>query len=152
MKKDAQIKSKGGFTVIELLILVALIGIISNAIIPRLLQLELQAKRSEIPVNLKAIRASQLSYHQQFLVYVKCSAYPSTPTVQSNTWKKSESGGFKTINWTPDGKVRGSYMVSTVSTNFTATGISDVDGDTVYATFQATSIIDPGMTTPADIY
>ena len=53
----------------------------------------------------------------------------------------------------PNGDVRGSYMVSTTNTNFTATGISDVDGDGVYATYQATKSENPNApTTAPDVY
>ena len=36
--------------------------------------------------------------------------------------------------------------------DFTATGLSDVDGDAVWATFVVTSILSPQMTTAPDIY
>ena len=44
-------------------------------------------------------------------------------------------------------------MVVTSSNNFTAIGISDLDGDGVYATYIATKSLNPNNPiTPADVY
>ena len=111
-----------------------------------------EAKRAEIPQNLRAIRVAEVAYESEFDVYVKCSAYPTTPTKTTQQWTKSASGGFKTIDFMPIGDVRGSYMVSTAQFNFTATGISDVDGDGVYATYITTKSMNPTLITPPDVY
>ncbi len=39
-----------------------------------------EAMRAEIPQNLKAIKYAELSYESEYDVYVKCAAYPATPT------------------------------------------------------------------------
>lgn len=110
-----------------------------------------EEKRAEIPKNLKVIRVAEMAYETEYDVYVKSSAYPATPTKTSQQWDKSASGGFKIIDFYP-GDVRGSYMVSTTQSNFTATGISDVDGDGVYATYIATKSTNPILITPPDVY
>ena len=110
-----------------------------------------EEKRAEIPKNLKVIRVAEMAYESEYDVYVKSSAYPATPTKTRQQWNKSASGGFIIINFNP-GDVRGSYMVSTTQSNFTATGISDVDGDGVYATYIATKSTNPTLITPPDVY
>ena len=145
--------NRKGFTLVELMIVVAIIGILAAIAIPNFVSMQYKSKRAEIPQNIKAIKIAEVAYMQDYDVYVKCSAYPSTPTKTTQQWMKASSGGFKTIDFTPNGDVRGSYMVSTTATNFTATGVSDVDGDTVYATYAATKTENPNNpTTPADVY
>ena len=145
--------NRKGFTLVELMIVVAIIGILAAIAIPNFVSMQYKSKRAEIPQNLKAIKTAEVSYMQDYDVYVKCSAYPSTPTKTTNQWTIAASGGFKSIDFRPNGDVRGSYMVSTTNTNFTATGISDVDGDGVYATYQATKSENPNApTTAPDVY
>ena len=148
----SSLRQSRGFTLTELVILVIMISIIGNALIPKLRQMELQAMRSEIPVNLKAIRTAEISYRNDFGVFVTATAYPATPTSTPQSWVKSASGGLATLGWTPEGAVRGSYAVATTTTDFTAYGLSDVDGDGAQATFIATKVHGPKMTTDPNVY
>ena len=145
--------NRKGFTLVELMIVVAIIGILAAIAIPNFVSMQYKSKRAEIPQNLKAIKTQEEAYTQEYDVYVKCSAYPTTPTKTTQQWTISASGGFKSIDFRPNVDVRGSYSVSTTSTNFTATGLSDVDGDTVYATYIATKSENPNVpTTAPDVY
>ena len=101
--------------------------------------------RQEIPKNLRAIKTAQLMYENDWDVYVKCAAYPAKTSTNPQKWVASESGGFQTINFSPDGNVRGSYMVSTTVSDFTIIGISDIDGDGVFATYIATKSTNPHL-------
>ena len=57
------------------------------------------------------------------------------------------------MGWAPDGEVRGSYkVVSTSSTDFLVTCITDVDGDGKKATFTATKTNNVKMNTKDDVY
>ena len=51
-----------GFTLVELMIVVAIIGILAAIAIPNFLKYQAKAKQSEAKVNLKGIYTSQLSY------------------------------------------------------------------------------------------
>ena len=145
--------NRKGFTLVELMIVVAIIGILAAIAIPNFVSMQYKSKRAEIPQNLKAIKIAEIAYENEFDVYVKCSAYPASPTKTTQIWTKSASGGFRTIDFTPSGEVRGSYMVSTAQFNFTATGVSDVDGDGVSATYITTKSSNPNNpTTAPDVY
>ena len=100
-------------------------------------------------------KTNQRRLQHRFDVYVRVDRYPSSPTKTTQQWSVGASGGFKTLDFRPDGDVRGSYWVevSPDGKNFTATGISDVDGDGVYATYVATKSENPNSpTTAPDIY
>jgi type IV pilus assembly protein PilA len=56
-------KRKSGFTLIELMIVVAIIGILAAIAIPNFLRFQLKAKSSEGKTNLAAIRTAEQSYY-----------------------------------------------------------------------------------------
>ena len=68
---------KGGFTLIELMIVVAIIGILAAIAIPNFLRFQLKAKSSEGKTNLAAIRTAEESYYSEFGNYVSSSASPA---------------------------------------------------------------------------
>ena len=61
---------KGGFTLIELMIVVAIIGILAAIAIPNFLRFQLKAKTSEGKTNLAAIRTAEQSYYSEYGRYV----------------------------------------------------------------------------------
>ena len=71
---------RGGFTLIELMIVVAIIGILAAIAIPNFLRFQLKAKSSEGKTNLAAIRTAEESYFAEYGNYI--SALPSPPTAQ----------------------------------------------------------------------
>ena len=68
---------KGGFTLIELMIVVAIIGILAAIAIPNFLRFQLKAKSSEGKTNLAAIRTAEQSYYSEFGVYVSADVSPT---------------------------------------------------------------------------
>lgn len=116
---------------------------------------ELKSKRALVPQNLRQIKTAQIAYDMDFDVFVEAAPYPSPEKKRPTNWVVDESGGFKTIDFTPSNSdaVNATYWVDIGPTNFTATGIIDADGDGVYATYVATKTVNPNSpTTPSDIY
>lgn len=131
-------KSKG-FSLVELMIVVAIMAILAAIAIPSFMRFSMKAKTSEATGNLAAIRVAEESYRAENDVYFACGASPvgqgndATP----DTWV--DAGGFGTIGFAPDGQVRYMYTVTinlpANAPSFSATAVSDLDEDGGLATF-----------------
>ena len=65
-----QLKGQKGFTLIELMIVVAIIGILAAIAIPNFLQYQLKSRQSEAKTNLQAIKTSEVSFQAERSCYV----------------------------------------------------------------------------------
>jgi len=82
-------KDKKGFTLIELMIVVAIIGILAAIAIPNFLKFQAKSKQSEAKTNLKAIYTAMTGYYGE-----------------NNTYNS-----FNNVNWAPVGTARYTYSV-----------------------------------------
>ena len=90
-----------GFTLIELMIVVAIIGILAAIAIPNFLKYQCKAKQSEAKTNLGSLRVAQEAYFAEY-----------------DKYKQATTG----IGFTIKGTQRYTYAVTGTSTNgFTAT-------------------------------
>jgi type IV pilus assembly protein PilA len=80
----SMLKGKKGFTLIELMIVVAIIGILAAIAIPNFLKFQAKSKMSEAKTNLGAIYTGQLSFFGE----------------------QNSYGDFSSINWSPSGTPR----------------------------------------------
>jgi len=145
--------NKKGFTLVELMIVVAIIGILAAIAIPNFIAMQYRSKRSELQPNIKAIKTAQLSYDASFDTYVEVNSFHPDSSPGKTQREFTSGSAFDTIGWKPDGLVRGSYkVVSTSTTDFVVTGISDIDGDSSNATYTATKTINVTMNTRNDVY
>ena len=60
-----QLKGQKGFTLIELMIVVAIIGILAAIAIPNFLQYQMKSRQSEAKTNLQAIKTSEVSFQAE---------------------------------------------------------------------------------------
>jgi prepilin-type N-terminal cleavage/methylation domain-containing protein len=132
-----------GFTLIELMIVVAIIGILASIAIPSFIDYQLTAKRAEAFANLGALAKAQKSYHAEFNTYVGVLSEPLGGTgVPPNAIKRdstSINGAFAAVGWYPEGDVFFDYDTSIpgplglgcvcAASCFTATAYGDLDGD-----------------------
>jgi type IV pilus assembly protein PilA len=153
-----QLKKKQGFTLIELMIVVAIIGILAAIAIPNFLKFQLRSKAGEGKLNLAGIRTAQESYFAEAGTFVAWNSFPGAAGVlfsQKQVW--CAPGGVAPpccpvplppvapgappppavahcyIGWEPEGDVYYNYQVITSAAfpanQFWAAGQSDIDGD-----------------------
>ena len=70
-------KQTQGFTLVELMIVVALIGVLTSIAIPGFQRYQMNSKRAEAYTNLLALAKSQKSYYSEWNQYVAVLPEPS---------------------------------------------------------------------------
>ena len=86
-------KLQKGFTLIELMIVVAIIGLLAALAIPNFIRFQARSKQSEVKANLKGLFTAERSYYQE---------------------KDTYSGCIKKIGFSPERGNRYRYTVNTV--------------------------------------
>ncbi len=136
-------RNQKGFTLIELMIVVAIIGILAAIAIPNFLKYQAKARQSEARVNLGGVFVAETSYYGEQARYNDFDAigfalagsshrytYRSRATTVSGT--TVSQGGLQTINAGVGAPAaEGSPAAQSLSTGFTATAAADLDTDTV---------------------
>ena len=128
-------KSKKGFTLIELMIVVAIIGILAAIAIPNFVRFQLKAKTTEGKVNLAGIRTAEEAYFSEFGSYVAAAASPAsnggTAKVNFVDIGTVAAGNFGIIGWAPEGQVFFNYEVAVngaARTAYIASAGANIDG------------------------
>ena len=155
MKKDMK---KRGFTLIELMIVVAIIGILAAVAIPAFINYMKRAKTSEATVNLKSITEGVMSYFDKETNAIS-HAVPTTsgrtpankPTASKIMVSSTVQADFSTATWTATGwkpaepfyyRYTWNEGVACAKQPCTGTGLAgsavvrgDLDGDSSESTF-----------------
>ncbi|SCY86178.1 type IV pilin protein [Desulfoluna spongiiphila] len=127
-------KNNKGFTLIELMIVVAIIGILAAVAIPNFRTYQLKSKESEAKINLSAIGVAQEAYFAEYDEYVPCTSNPSSPAAAESskrTWD-SPAAGFDAIGFRPkDAQVYFTYAAAVTATGgYRATAVGNLDDST----------------------
>ena len=120
-----------GFTLIELMVVVAIIGILSSIAIPLLATHQLRTKSTEAKTNLSAIRVAEEAAFSETGLYLAANAEPPfIPGANASTFDTAGSD-YAILGWNPEGRVFFSYAVaiSPDGSGYTADAGADIDAD-----------------------
>ena len=79
------LRKQGGFTLIELMIVVAIIGILAAIAIPNFLQYQMKSRQSEAKANLMAIKTSEIAWQGERGCFLTVIAAPTTTPPAAGT-------------------------------------------------------------------
>ena len=125
-------RGRGGFTLIELMIAVAIVGILSALALPAYLRFQLRSKAAEARANVSSIATAESAYFGEFNRYVAAAPTPAgAESTNRRAWSGGGVGQFDQLGFVPIGDVLFTYAVDTDPTNaaFTAAARGDLDGN-----------------------
>jgi prepilin-type N-terminal cleavage/methylation domain-containing protein len=131
-----------GFTLIELMITVAIIGVLAATAITGWKQYQFRTKRTEGMTNLGAIAKMEVSYFGEYGVFYGAAPMPpGVPTPSKRVWDAVSQAEYAGLGWGPEGALVYSFDVNDLpadcacpimpggATCFTASAVGDLDGD-----------------------
>ena len=131
-----------GFTLIELMIVVAIIGVLAAIAVPNFLRYQLRTRTAEALTHVKGIATTQDAYYGEFGTYVDV-AVPvpaAVPSLSRTPWPAGS--GFDLIGWAPEGSVVFQYLARADATGlpvslnrFTVEATGDLDSNGVQSFF-----------------
>lgn len=111
-RSTAQHWARRGFSLVEIMIAVAIIGILASLGTAHWMQAQLKAKRAEPYPNLRGIADAQLAYEAAYDDFAVGASNPGPPLDKTaKAWVQGMSGWID-LAWEPDGAVRCTYITS----------------------------------------
>ncbi len=146
--------SEAGFTLVELMIVVGLIGLLGAIAIPNFISYQARSRRSEAYVNLAAVARIQSAYQAERGEFFEAGAWPDFTaygglSTRKMEWDADSEAAYAELGWRPEGQVFYAYDTNTGATPctctmcFTATAAGDVDDDDLNS---AVMYVHPEMT------
>lgn len=156
--------STAGFTLIELMITVAIVGILASVAIPLYIKYTYKARTAEAKTNLGGIRTSQVAFKASYDTYCNTRIEPTVaglPTGLKKPWPSFSSGNvqpppsetgqgtFSDIGFEPAGQVYYHYGCAFLDQAVRCEAASDLDGNGGPAVYMFAWRIDPNNIEPA---
>jgi prepilin-type N-terminal cleavage/methylation domain-containing protein len=134
--------AEAGFTLVELMIVVGIIGLLTAIAIPNFISYQARSRRSEAYVNLAAVARIQSTFHAERGEFFEAGSWPDFVALYGGDlstrkmeWDAASEAAYAELGWRPEGQVFYVYDTNTGATActcsmcFTATAAGDVDDD-----------------------
>jgi type IV pilus assembly protein PilA len=146
-KGQIHTRTRGGFTIMELMLVVGIIGVIASIAIPNFISYQARSRRSEAFTNLSGLARAQLAYAaERNAVHDSNSTWPDPGmygglSTAKMPWDGDAKTHFAVLGWEPEGQVHYSYGAftsatalggtdcNTCPTCFTGAAYGDVDSN-----------------------
>jgi type IV pilus assembly protein PilA len=140
----SRIHAQHGFTLVELMLVVGIIGAIAAIAIPNFIIYQARSRRSEAFTNLaamanaqKAFQAERNYFHDSVLDFPDVANYGGAHGTRKMPWDADAQAAFGELGWAPEGQVFYSYAAYTEDSGqgcggcplcFTGAAYGNVDG------------------------
>ncbi len=137
-------RRQGGFTLIELMMVVAIMGLLAALAIPRFTSFQLNSKRSEAFSMVALLAKLQTEHFGVNGFYLDTAvAYPgAVPGTQKRPWDAASEAAFGALGFDAQGAVFFSYEVTTLGCGaadcFTVVAYGDTDANGLVSAIQYT--------------
>ena len=128
-----RIGMRAGFTLVEVMLVVMIVGILATIAIPLLSSYQLKSKTAEGKTNLAAIRTGEQAYFSEFETFLAIDPEPATIPGPQRVAFDDVGSGFAALGFDAEGNVYFSYGVAVTGdgVGFTADAGADIDGNGV---------------------
>lgn len=136
------LKHKKGFTLIEMMIVVAIIALLATIAIPNYVGFRKKAMTAEAKSNLGTLRTLEEAYAADNQTYLVCAAWPAAiPTPAAPGAWGDGNPNFNALGFELKGNLRYQYdVLAADATTFTATAQGNLDTDAAVSTFTMTEV------------
>jgi type IV pilus assembly protein PilA len=154
-----QLSKQSGFTLVELMIVVAIIGVLSAVAIPNFKKYQAKAKTSEAKVQLAAAYTAEQAFYGDFGIYHNCLSYMGfdpgnemmsryyaigindTSSIDSTAWVTAQNSGISAADCGQSNAAATHTAASAAAGNITAWAAGKTVGSTA-----ALTAVDAGYT------
>jgi len=153
-----------GFTLIEFMISIAIIGILAAAAIPSFKSYQLRSKRSEAYSNLAALATTENALFASNSAYAGAVPEPGVPPIgpSQRQWTAAAEVTYGPIGWRPEGSVYFDYDVNAPGAGgtcpatcvdcFTASAYGDLDNNGAVSNVMYVKADAAGVSCPTLLY